>query len=62
MPHYLEEIGRGYVVFNIEEPTVGEIKKALKGLEGEKLRSLWAKKGGFYEGFTYLRIIRNIRC
>jgi PHP family Zn ribbon phosphoesterase len=42
--HYLEEIGRGYVVFNIEEPTVGEIKKALKGLEGRSYE-VYGEKG-----------------
>jgi len=32
--HYPEEIGRGYVIFYIEKPSLEEIKKALQKLEG----------------------------
>ncbi|MDI6850519.1 MAG: PHP domain-containing protein [bacterium] len=42
--HYPEEIGRGYVVFNVEKPTVEEIKKALKGLEGRSYE-VYGEKG-----------------
>ncbi|TYB89338.1 MAG: PHP domain-containing protein [Kosmotoga sp.] len=35
--HYLEDIGTYYTKFYIEAPTVSEIKKARKGIEGRKI-------------------------
>ena len=42
--HYLEDIGRGYTIFEMEKPTLEEIKRALLGLEGRKY-SAFGKHG-----------------
>ncbi len=42
--HYPEEIGRGYVVFNIAKPTLEEVRKALKGLDGRSYE-VYGEKG-----------------
>ncbi len=42
--HYPHEIGRGYVVFWLEKPSVEEIKKALMGLDGRKYE-VYTEKG-----------------
>lgn len=42
--HYPSDIGRGYTVFFVEEPTVSEIKKALKGEEG-RYYEVFGEKG-----------------
>lgn len=35
--HYIEDVGKGYSMFYIEEPTVAEIQKACMGIEGRKV-------------------------
>jgi PHP family Zn ribbon phosphoesterase len=34
--HYPDDLGKIYTLFEIEEPTFEEIRKALKGMEGRK--------------------------
>ena len=36
--HYIDDLGETYTIFKMEEPTFAEIRKALHGLEGRKVK------------------------
>ncbi len=36
--HYPDDLGKTYTLFNMEKPTFDEIRKALTGLDGRKVR------------------------